>query len=180
MSTNDLTGMAVGEARYTVLTSAIARMVDVLWVLNRAETALYLTGAGRAPLVRRWLGGYIFYNDKVKFEDATAELGQFGLAARAAEMAKRWPRRCCPAENRFLDSGDDRLAPARWLARVTSSRPPRRSRHGRRPGAVPAGEQAYQWLRLAAGQPEVRSWHAAGRDSPTTTSRSKPTCGRSI
>ena len=43
MSTNDLTGMAVGEARPTVLTTAIGRMVDVLWVLNRGEAALCLT-----------------------------------------------------------------------------------------------------------------------------------------
>ena len=37
MSTNDLTGMAVGEARPTVLTTPIGRMVDMLWVLNRAR-----------------------------------------------------------------------------------------------------------------------------------------------
>src|SRR5688572_32454012 len=53
MSTNDLNGMPVGEARCTVLTTAIARMVDVLWVLNRGETVLCLTGAGRAQAVRR-------------------------------------------------------------------------------------------------------------------------------
>src|SRR6266849_2652999 len=79
MSTNDLTSLAAGEARPTVLTTPIARIVDQLWVLNRGETVLCLTGPGRATTVRRWLAGYIFYNDKVKFEDATAELGQFAL-----------------------------------------------------------------------------------------------------
>src|SRR5437868_5545984 len=43
MSTNDLATLAVGEARPTVLTTPIARMVDQLWVLNRGETALCLT-----------------------------------------------------------------------------------------------------------------------------------------
>src|SRR3972149_4591691 len=43
MSTNDLDGLAIGEARPTVLTTALARIVDVLWVLNRGETAVWLT-----------------------------------------------------------------------------------------------------------------------------------------
>src|SRR5690242_15220754 len=67
MSTNELLNLAVGEARPTVLTTPIARIVDRLWVLNRGETVLCLTGPGRATPVRRWLAGYIFYNDKVKF-----------------------------------------------------------------------------------------------------------------
>src|SRR5690242_20045101 len=66
MSTNDLLNLPVGQARPTVLTTPIARIVDELWVLNRGETALCLTGPGRATAVRRWLAGYIFYNDKVK------------------------------------------------------------------------------------------------------------------
>ncbi len=144
MSTNDLTGMEVGEARYTVLTTAIARMVDLLWVLNRGETALLLTGPGRAPLVRRWLAGYIFYNDKVKFEDVGAELGQFGLyGPRAAEIAEALaPGAAGLAENRFLDTGEVVVARRRPLA------------GGGFTVLAPAGEQAYQWLRLAAGQPE--------------------------
>ncbi len=162
MSTNDLTNMAVGEARYTVLTTAIARMVDVLWVLNRAETALYLTGPGRAPLVRRWLGGYIFYNDQVKFEDASAELGQFGLfGAHAADVAEALaPGAAALAENRFLDTDDVIVARTRPLAGAgyTVLAPAAQIEalwaQAVAAGAAPAGEQAYQWLRLAAGQPE--------------------------
>lgn len=162
MSTNDLTGMAAGEARYTVLTTAVARMVDVLWVLNRADTALYLTGPGRAPLVRRWLSGYIFYNDKVKFEDATADLGQFGLyGARAAAVAEALaPGAAALAENRFLDTGEVVVARTRPLAGAgyTVLAPAAQIEalwaQAVAAGAVPAGEQAYQWLRLAVGQPE--------------------------
>ncbi|MCC7360234.1 MAG: folate-binding protein YgfZ [Anaerolineales bacterium] len=162
MSTNDLTGMAVGEARTTVLTSAIARMVDVLWVLNRAETALYLTGAGRAPVVRRWLGGYVFYNDQVKFADATAELGQFGLfGPRAPAVAEALaPGAADLPENRFLDNGEVVVARARPLAGAgyaviaPAAQINRLWQQALAGGAVPAGEQAYQWLRVAAGQPE--------------------------
>jgi tRNA-modifying protein YgfZ len=162
MSTNDLTNVAVGEARYTVLTTAIARMVDVLWVLNRAETALYLTGPGRAALVRRWLSGYIFYNDKVKFEDASAELGQFGLygphAAAVAEALA--PGAAALEENRFLDNNEVVVARTRPLAGggyivlAPAAQIEALWAQAVAAGAAPAGEQAYQWLRVAAGQPE--------------------------
>jgi aminomethyltransferase len=162
MSTNDLTDMAPGDARLTVLTTAIARMVDVLWVLNRGETVLAVTGPGRAMAVRRWLAGYVFYNDKVRFEDASGELGQFGVygpgAAAVAEALL--PGAGALAENRFLDKGDWLMARGRplsgdgftiigqaalmselWAGALAA-------------GAAPAGETAYQWLRLEAGRPE--------------------------
>src|SRR5262245_54567447 len=89
MSANDLASLAVGEAAPDVLTSAITGIVDQLWVLNPGDSVLCLTSPGRATRVRRWLSGYIFYNDKVKFEDASAELGQIGLfGPRAAEVAE--------------------------------------------------------------------------------------------
>jgi len=163
MSTNDLTTMEVGEARFTVLTTAIARMVDVLWVLNRGETALCLTSPGRATAVRRWLAGYIFYNDQVKFEDASAELGQLGLyGPRAAAMAEALlPGAGAVAENRFLEREGLIVLRGRPLAGdgftliAPVERLPALWDQGVGAGAVPAGEAAYQMLRLAAGQPEV-------------------------
>jgi len=162
MSTNDLSGMAAGEARMTVLTTPIARIVDVLWVLNRGETALAITGPGRATAVRRWLAGYIFYNDQVKFEDASAELGQFGLygtgAAKVAEALR--PGAGGLAENRFLDDGAVVVARGRPLAGdgYTVIAPAEQMgglwEAALAAGAAPAGETAYQWLRLAEGMPE--------------------------
>jgi aminomethyltransferase len=161
MSTNSLNDLPVGQARATVLTTAIARIVDVLWVLNRGETALAVTSAGRATDVRRWLAGYIFYNDQVKFEDTGAALGQLGLyGPRAAEAAEALlPGAGALAAGHFLDQDDviawrgrplagdgytviapaDQL-PALWARALTA-------------GAVPAGEDAFQLLRLQAGQP---------------------------
>jgi folate-binding protein YgfZ len=161
MSTNSLNDLPVGEARLTVLTTAIARMVDLLWVINRGETALVLTSVGRATAVRRWLAGYIFYNDQVKFEDASAALGQLGLygpeAPRAAETLV--PGAGALAAQHFIEQegvialrgrplageGYSLIAPvekvpALWARAVGA-------------GAVPAGEDAFQMLRLAAGQP---------------------------
>ncbi|MCC6191989.1 MAG: folate-binding protein YgfZ [Anaerolineales bacterium] len=162
MSTNDLVSLAVGQARMTVLTTPIGRIVDVLWVLNRGETVLALTGPGRATLVRRWLSSYIFYNDQVKFEDATRELGQIGLfgpgAAGVAQALQ--PGAASLPEDHFDDDaglvvargrplagdGFTLIGPAAQLPDVWSQ--------ALSAGAVPAGETAYQWLRLKAGVPE--------------------------
>ncbi len=161
MSTNDLAHVAAGEARPTVLTTPIARMVDQLWVLNRGETVLCLTSPGRTTAVRSWLAGYIFYNDKVKFEDASAELGQMalygpGAAAVADALA---PGAAALAENRFLDDGDVVMLRGRPLAgdgfTVIAPRARLEALWGQAlaAGAIPAGEDAYQMLRLEAGVP---------------------------
>jgi folate-binding protein YgfZ len=163
MSTNDLTQMAVGEARLTVLTTPIARIVDVLLVLNRGETALCLTGVGRATAVRRWLAGYIFYNDKVKYEDASATLGQLMLCGpRAAIVADTLrPGSAALAENRFSDEDDIIMlrGPAWAREGFTLIAPPEKLavlwEQAVHAGAVPAGQEAYQLLRLAAGAPEA-------------------------
>ena len=161
MSTNELLNLPVGEARPTVLTSPIARIVDQLWVLNRGETVLCLTGPGRATAVRRWLAGYIFYNDKVKFEDASAELCQLGLFGKsAAAVAEALQAGAAAlAENHFLDDGALLVWRGRPLAGdgYTVIAPAARQealwQQALAAGAVPASEDVFQMLRLAAGQP---------------------------
>ncbi|MCS6910629.1 MAG: hypothetical protein NZM11_08690 [Anaerolineales bacterium] len=163
MSTNDTNSLAVGEARQTVLTTAIARIVDAPWVLNRGETVLLVTGAGRAMAVRRWLAGYIFFRDDVKLTDASAELGQIGiLGVRAAEVAEAlWPGAAALAENHFGERDDvlawrgrplagdgyTLIAPAAQLDALIAQ--------AVTAGAILAGDETYQLLRLAAGRPEA-------------------------
>lgn len=163
MSTNDINGIAVGEARQTVLTTAIARIVDAPWVLNRGETALLVTGAGRATAIRRWLAGYIFFRDDVKLTDASAELGQIGIfGKRAAEIAEAlWPGAAALAEDHFGER-DDVLA---WRGRplagggytfiAPAAKLDALIAQAVAAGAIPAGDETYQLLRLAAGQPET-------------------------
>ena len=163
MSTNDLNGLPVGEARCTVLTTAIARMVDVLWVLNRGETVLCLTSAGRAAAVRKWLSGYIFYNDQVKFEDVSNGLGQLGIygprAGAVVEMLTTGTKAL--VENRFVEREDlivwhsRPLAGAGYTLIAPLDRLPALWDQALAAGATPAGEEAFQLLRLAAGWPEV-------------------------
>jgi tRNA-modifying protein YgfZ len=74
MSTNDMNNLAVGQGRSTVLTTALARIIDRLICYNRGETLLAL--ANYPDVVRGWLQKHIFFQDKVKLHDVSAELGQ--------------------------------------------------------------------------------------------------------
>jgi len=63
ITTNDLTTMADGEGRGTVLTKSNARIIDRFLVYNRGETTLLLTGPGRGQAVMSLLDRNIFFND---------------------------------------------------------------------------------------------------------------------
>ncbi len=79
MSTQDLNSLPVGMGRPTVLTTALARIIDQLVVYNRGETALAITGPGMLRTVRGWLQKHIFFNDQIKTRDLSGELAQFTL-----------------------------------------------------------------------------------------------------
>jgi len=162
MSTNDLLGMAVNEGRATVLTTAIARMVDRIVVINLGERALILGSAGTAALIRRWLSGYIFFNDEVTFIDAADELSQFVLfgpkAAVIAESLATGASRL--KQYHVLQSADvilgrgDRLAGESFF--VVG---PRDAVMGWREkavaaGAVVAAREVYEVARVESGLPE--------------------------
>lgn len=93
MSTQEVKNLPVGQAARTVLTTPVARMVDAPWVLNLGETALLVCGAGRVLAVRKWLAGYIFFRDEVKFLDASAELSRATLAG---PLARQVAETFCP------------------------------------------------------------------------------------
>jgi aminomethyltransferase len=161
MSTNDLTGLPPGQAQPTVLTTAIARIVDLVWVLPFPDEALLLTSPGQAESVRRWLSRYIFFQDDVVLQDRSAELGQFGLfgqkASRAAEALIAGAGELPPG--RFLSEGGLSVLRARPVAGdgYTVIAPPGELAAAREKalaaGAVPGSEETYQVLRIEAGQP---------------------------
>jgi len=163
MSTNDLTGMEVGEARSTVLTTPIARMVDVLQVLNLGETVLCLTSPGRRAAVRRWLAGYIFYNDEVRFEEVSNGLTQLGIyGPRAGAVAETLTTGAkALVENRFVEREglivwrSRPLADASFTLIAPTDRLEALWNQALAAGATPAGEATYETLRLAAGWPEA-------------------------
>lgn len=79
MSTNDLRNLPMYQGKATILTTAIGRMVDRIVVINLGERALILGSPGTAEIIRKWLGGYVFFNDDVVFTNATDSLAEFLL-----------------------------------------------------------------------------------------------------
>lgn len=160
MSTNDLTGMQTGEARPTVFTTAVARIIDLVWVLNRTEDLLLLCSPGQGDTLRRWLAGYIFFQDEVALQDVSEELGQFGIfGPRAVEIAAALnPAARGLSPGRFVEHDDCLILRARPLAgdgfTVVAPRPQMAERWETAVGAggVPFGEEVYQILRIEAGQ----------------------------
>ncbi len=163
MSTNELEGLAEGEARPTVLTTPVARMVDLLWVLNLGERMLMLTSPGQAAAVRRWLSGYIFFNDDVRLEDAGEELGQLGVYGpeAARRMAALAPGSASLAAGHSLRRDGLVILRGRPLAGdgFTLIGSPEGLAGASETlvtgGAVRASEDTYQVLRIEAGMPYI-------------------------
>jgi len=171
MSTNDMSQLAPGQGCVTVLTTAIGRIVDRLTVYAEAETLLALTSEGQAELVRRWLGRHIFFMDQVTLADETettgllalygpraGELVQAALGADATDLPRHAWRRTPWNEAEVTVAAADALGaggafhliapaevvPGLW-ARLLDA--------GASLGVRPMGEEAYEALRIAAGQP---------------------------
>lgn len=87
MSTQDFNTLQPSEGRPAVLTTALARIIDRVIVYHRtgAEVALMLTHY--PAVVRSWLQRHIFFNDKVRLRDASAEWGQIECYGAGAEAA---------------------------------------------------------------------------------------------
>lgn len=79
LSTNHIERLAPGQGTQTVLTTPIGRIIDLLTVYVFDETLLLVTSPGRGQAIFNYLRKNIFFNDKVKLEDATATLGQLTL-----------------------------------------------------------------------------------------------------
>lgn len=78
-STNDL-GLLSPERRVTtVLTSATARILDVLTLISEPEAIGAITLPGLASETTRFLKSRIFFTDKVTVEDGSGEFAQIDL-----------------------------------------------------------------------------------------------------
>ena len=107
MSTNDMVGLEPGAMHGTVLTTAIGRIVDVVYALRRPAEILLLTTPGRQGAVRGWLGRYIFFEDDVRIEGVADPFSFFGVygplsATKAEALGAPWPL----APGGFSELGD--------------------------------------------------------------------------
>jgi tRNA-modifying protein YgfZ len=159
LSTNELTEMAEGEVRPTVLTTAIGRIVDRLHVLSLGDRLALITSPGRAETVLAWLRGHVFFQDEVTLSPAFPAADHwFLLGPQAADQAAHavegssegrglllpgalvWP--ATPPEPigvHLLLQSEAAAAFATGLAGVVDSE---------------LGEAVYQGLRVEAGYPE--------------------------
>jgi aminomethyltransferase len=76
LSTNQIEKLTPGQGARTVLATPIGRIIDLLTVHRTEDGLLLVTSPGNGPAIIRHLRKNIFFNDKVRLEDASASLGQ--------------------------------------------------------------------------------------------------------
>ncbi len=79
ISTNALLDFKPGELRRTILTNALARIVDLITLLCRADDLVVMTSPGRGMDVRSWIQGYIFFQDDVQIAGVEPGLHHWGI-----------------------------------------------------------------------------------------------------
>jgi tRNA-modifying protein YgfZ len=87
LSTNQIEGLRSGQGCETVLTTPIGRIIDLLSVFCLDDALLLVSSPGRGSAIFSHLRKNIFFNDKLKLEDASVSLGQLALyGPRADEL----------------------------------------------------------------------------------------------
>jgi len=161
MSTNDMTGLAPGGMRGTVLTTAIGRTVDVVQVLRRPGDILLLTAPGKAANVREWLSRYIFFNDDVQTEIVSDPFSFFGVYGPTSAAAVEELGASLPAgPGSFSEVGDGLLwttaQPLQGFQLLASGELASRARAlWGRYFLGPSAVQAYEAIRVERGYPAV-------------------------
>ena len=84
-TTNDVRLLSPGRALVTVLTSPVAKILDVLTLVSEAASIGAITLPGRAGATFNHLRSRIFFMDKVTVEDASAEFLQIDLLGPRAQ-----------------------------------------------------------------------------------------------
>ena len=164
LSTNKLEELLYGHGLPTVITSPKGRVVDLLLVGARSDHLLLLTSPGQAQAIAEWVDFYTFGED-VSMEDAGPETVLYALAGPDAEKvlseagapAQHLPRyglrdavmggapvvlwnTLSAGAPTFEVVAERAHASAVWEALVGA-------------GALPAGETAWEALRVARGVP---------------------------
>jgi tRNA-modifying protein YgfZ len=78
-TTNDVKLLSETRAVLTVLTSATARILDVLWLITDGDSIRIMTVPQRGAATAKFMGGKIFFMDKVTVEDQSATVAQYDL-----------------------------------------------------------------------------------------------------
>ena len=166
LSTNEINALKPGEGSLTALLNTKGRILDLVHALVDEADLLIVASPGNGERVRAWLDTYIF-REEVTLEDAGSSgcLGLYG--PRAAATLERvaggsWEGLPLAHHRRAALAGMDLritrtypLAGSGYLLLGEGGR----TAHVRdalvEAGAVPAGSEALERLRVAAGVPEL-------------------------
>jgi len=171
ISTNDVTHMASGEGRPTILTSPTGRIIDRLVAYNHGEKALVTTEPGRGQAVREYLQRQIFFNDDMRIQDLGESTKQFTLHGPKAEAivqlfasdAGKQPYLECVnasvtgTEVIFLKRKP--LVGTQWTIIIPNEKAVEvwqtLLKEGNKLGLMPAGSLTFNVLRIQSGRPGV-------------------------
>lgn len=79
MTTNNIAALKPGQSTVTVLPNPMARVLFAFTVVAQDETLLCLPAVGQTETLSKHLRGQIFFMDKVKVADLSAELARLRL-----------------------------------------------------------------------------------------------------
>ncbi len=173
MSTNDMRNLKPGMGLANILTSSIGRIIDYIVLYVEPESLLMLTSPQNREKDVHWLRSYIFFRDKVKLQDVTAETGLLTIYGPHSEPLLRaafgaQPFGELPMYHYLtvqLDGQEIRIARAEGLngpafnllsaAEVLPQVWDQLFAVGTEHGLQPFGELAYEVLRIEAGVSEA-------------------------
>jgi folate-binding protein YgfZ len=162
MSTNDLRDLPPGHWKRTILTNALARIVDVVMVFSQESDVLLLTSPGRAENILAWLSGYIFFQDNVQVSMPELDLSLWGIYGPAAgiRLGELGISHVPVAGGEFAASENGlvwhvaRPAPG-GLQLLLSDDARSRSAALRDAANLPEAREAYEILRIESGLPRM-------------------------
>ena len=84
-STNNFQRLQPGQGCDTVMVTSTARTIDLVTAYVVEDAVLLLVSPNRRQYLMEWLDRYIFFADKVKLTDVTAETATFSLIGPASD-----------------------------------------------------------------------------------------------
>lgn len=164
-STNDLKALQTGQGCDTVFLTSTARTIDFATVYVTDDAVLLLVSPHRRVQLMHWLDRYIFFGDRVKLIDLSSNTHIFSLIGpgslpllqslgvalpsqslahhqliRLGNLSVRVAVGSGLASQGFTLISNDADAPILWQQLLTA-------------GAIPMGEQGWEYLRINQGRP---------------------------
>ncbi len=167
MSTQAVGALQSGEGAATILTTDIGRMIDRLLLYVSSDAVYAVTGEDNADNVARYLMRYVFFNDDFHIEDLTDETVVFGVYGAQAEARLRplfgdavdvslhhWRQLELDGAFTYLHKTDPVAGDGYFVMCDAEDRDDVEASLSAA-GIVPAGEEAFEYLRIEEGLPRL-------------------------